>query len=706
MNNLVRVSTNDDVTVITIDNPPVNALSPGVPEGILAAIDQMNQDPAIKAAVVIGAGRTFVAGADIKEFGKMTSGVRGRGSLLPLLLRIEDSRKPVVMAIHGSAFGGGLELAMAGHYRVASPSAQVGQPEVNLGIIPGAGGTQRLPRLVGVDKAVEMCAGGKPVSAPEAAALGLIDQLIEVDLTTEAVAFARGIADKPVRKTRDRTEKLGSADSAAIFATARDTARKKQRGLLAPLAAIDAVEAATQLPFEEGCQTEARLFTECLFSDQSKALIHVFFSEREVAKIPDIPKETPALPVHCVAVVGSGTMGGGIAMVFANAGIPVVLKDVDQAALEMGLNRIKRNYASSVQRGRFTQAYVDERLELIKPVLSYDAFSNVDMVVEAVFEGMALKKSVFAELDRACRSGAILASNTSTLNIDEIAEATSRPESVIGTHFFSPANVMRLLEIVRGKKTSKEVIATCMQLSKKLGKIGVLVGNCRGFVGNRMFGPYRREAQFLVEEGADVAAVDEALVEFGNAMGPLATGDLAGLDVGWRIRKEYRHLEKPGVRQPFAEDRLCELGRYGQKTMKGWYQYGENRRASADPEVTALVRKWSAEAGIPERQISASEIVDRCIYALVNEGARILEEGYALRAADIDIIYLNGYGFPAYRGGPMWHADTVGLPKVYQRICELQLQHGELWTPAPLLKRLAEEGKTFAEYDKQQLAAA
>jgi 3-hydroxyacyl-CoA dehydrogenase len=313
---------------------------------------------------------------------------------------------------------------------------------------------------------------------------------------------------------------------------------------------------------------------------------------------------------------------------------------------------------------------------------------------------------VFAELDSACRPGAILASNTSTLNIDEIAGATSRPESVLGTHFFSPANVMRLLEIVRGKKTSKEVIATCMQMSKKLGKIGVLVGNCRGFVGNRMFGPYRREAQFLVEEGADVAAVDEALVEFGNAMGPLATGDLAGLDVGWRIRKEYRHLEKPGVRQPFAEDRLCELGRYGQKTMKGWYQYDENRRASADPEVTTLVRKWSAEAGIPQRQISASEIVDRCIYALVNEGARILEEGYALRAADIDIIYLNGYGFPPYRGGPMWHADTVGLPKVYQRICELQLQHGELWTPAPLLKRLAEEGKTFAEYDKQQLAAA
>ena len=707
MNNLVRVSTNDNIVVITIDNPPVNALSPGVPEGLLAAIDQVNQDPAIRAAVIIGAGRTFVAGADIKEFGKMTSGARSRGSLLPLLLHIEDSGKPVVMAIHGAAFGGGLELAMAGHYRIASPGAQVGQPEVKLGIIPGGGGTQRLPRLVGVAKAVEMCADGKPISADTAAALGLIDQLIEGDLATGAVAFAREIADKPVRKTRERTERLGSsAESAAIFAAARETARKKQGGMKAPLAAIDAVEAATRLSFEDGCKVEATLFDECLFSDQSKALIHVFFSEREVAKIPDVPKEAPVLPVNRVAVVGSGTMGGGIAMVFANAGIPVVLKDVDQSALDQGMNKIRKNYATSMQRGRFTQEYVDERLQMIKPVLSYEAFSDVDMVVEAVFEGMALKKTVFAELDRACRPGAVLATNTSTLNVDEIAGATSRPESVIGTHFFSPANVMRLLEVVRGRKSNKEVIATCMQLSKKLGKIGVLVGNCRGFVGNRMFGPYRREAQFLVEEGADVAAVDQALVEFGNAMGPLATGDLAGLDVGWRIRQEYRHLEKPGVRQPFAEDRLCELERYGQKTLKGWYRYDENRRASVDPEVSALVRKWSAEEGIPQREISAAEIVDRCIYALVNEGARILEEGYALRAGDIDIIYLNGYGFPAHRGGPMWHADTVGLQKVYQRIRELEQEHGELWTPAPLLKRLAEAGQTFAEYDKEQAAAA
>jgi len=712
MNNLVRITKDKDIAVITIDNPPVNALSPGVPEGIWAAIDEINindeinSDPAVKAAVVIGGGRTFVAGADIKEFGKMTSG-GPRRSLLPLLLHIEDSGKPVVMAIHGQAFGGGLELAMAGHYRVASPTAQVGQPEVNLGIIPGAGGTQRLPRLVGVAKAVEMCAGGKPVSAREAAALGLIDRLIEGDLLAGAVSFAREIAGKPAPKTRERMEKLGTAvESAAIFAAARDAAGKKQRGLKAPMAAIDAVEAATRLPFEEGCQAEAKLFTECLFSDQSKALIHVFFGEREVAKIPDVPKETPVLAVNRVAVVGSGTMGGGIAMVFANAGIPVLLKDVDEATLDLGMGKIRKNYASSVQRGRFTQAFVDERLQLITPVRNYDAFSGVDMVIEAVFEGMALKKTVFADLDRACRKGAILASNTSTLNIDEIAGATSRPEAVIGTHFFSPANVMRLLEIVRGKKSSKEVIATCMQLSKKLGKIGVLVGNCRGFVGNRMFGPYRREAQFLVEEGAEVEAVDRALVDFGMAMGPLATGDLAGLDVGWRIRKEYRHLEKPGIRQPFAEDRLCEMGHYGQKTVRGWYLYDENRRASVDPELTPLLRKWSAEAGIPQRQISAAEIVDRCIYALVNEGARILEEGYALRAVDIDIIYLNGYGFPAYRGGPMWYADTVGLQKVYQRICEFHQQHGELWAPAPLLQRLAEAGKTFAEFDKEQVAAA
>jgi 3-hydroxyacyl-CoA dehydrogenase len=708
MSDLVQLTKDNGIAIITINNPPVNALSPGVPEGIAAAIEQIDKDESVKAAVLIGGGKTFVAGADIKEFGKITSGKPGAGiELTAFLLKIEDCRKPVVMAIHGSAFGGGLELAMSGHYRVAVPGAQVGQPEVKLGLIPGAAGTQRLPRLAGAAKAVEMCADGNPIKAADALNSGIIDRLIEGDLLTGAVAFAREVADQPKRKTRERDDKLGSAEqNAPIFAAAHESARKKQRGLIAPLAAIDAIEAATKLPFDEGCKFERKLFMECLFSDQSKALIHVFFGEREVAKIPDIPKDTPLIPVNSAAVVGAGTMGGGIAMVLANAGIPVLLKEADQAALDKGLANIQKNYATSVKRGRFTQAFVDERLKLIQPTLSYDSFASVDLVIEAVFEGMALKKEVFAELDRVCKPGAILASNTSTLNIDEIASSTSRPQSVIGTHFFSPANVMRLLEIVRGKATSKEVIATCMQLSKKIGKIGVLVGNCRGFVGNRMFHPYVRESVFLLEEGASVEAVDSALYDFGMAMGPLAVGDLAGLDVGWRIRKEYHHLEKPGVRQAFAGDNLCEMGRYGQKTGAGWYKYDENRRAIPDPEVAQLVRKWAAEAGIPQRDISRQEIVDRCVYSLVNEGARILEEGYALRAVDIDIIYLNGYGFPAYRGGPMWYADTVGLKKVLERVEEFHKQHGELWEPAPLLKRLAEEDKKFADFNKEQSATA
>jgi len=708
MSDLIQLTKDNGIAVITINNPPVNALSPGVPEGIAEAIEQIDKDSSIKAAVLIGGGRTFVAGADIKEFGKITSGKSGSTIDLPaLLLRIEDCRTPVVVAIHGTAFGGGLELAMAGHYRVIAPGSQVGQPEVKLGIIPGAAGTQRLPRLAGVAKAVEMCAEGNPVRAEDAVKAGIADRMIEGDLLAGAVALAREVADKPARKTRERNEKLGTPEqNTPIFAAARETACKKQRNMTAPLAAIDAIEASIKLPFDEGCQYERKLFMDCLFSSQSKSLIHVFFGEREVAKIPDVPKVTPIIPVNSVAVVGAGTMGGGIAMVFANAGIPVLLKEADQAALDRGLANIQKNYASSAKRGRFTQQFVDERLKLIQPTLNYESFSKADMVVEAVFEGMALKKQVFSELDRICKPGAILASNTSTLSIDEIAATTTRPQFVVGTHFFSPANVMKLLEIVRGKATSKEVIATCMQLSKKLGKIGVLVGNCRGFVGNRMFHPYVRESVFLVEEGASVEAVDAALYDFGMAMGPLAVGDLAGLDVGWRIRKEYRHLEKPGVRQAFAGDQLCELGRYGQKTNAGWYKYDENRRAISDPEVATMVRKWASEAGIKQRQIAADEIVDRCVYSLVNEGARILEEGYALRAVDIDIIYLNGYGFPAYRGGPMWYADTVGLKKVYDRICEFHKQHGELWEPAPLLKQLAEQGKSFADFKKEQGASA
>jgi 3-hydroxyacyl-CoA dehydrogenase len=708
MSDLVQVTRVDDVAIVTINNPPVNALSSAVASGIAAAVTQIEKDDSVKAVVFIGAGRTFIAGADIKEFGERTSGkIICRESLKPLLLRIEDLGKPVVMAIHGTAFGGGLELAMAGHYRIALPTAQVGQPEVKLGIIPGAAGTQRLPRLAGVAKALEMCVEGAPVNAQDALQAGILDRLVDGDLRTAALSFAREIAGKLASKTRERNDKLGTAaQNASIFAMSRETACKKQRNLLAPLAAIDAIEAATTLPFEEGCAKEEELFTKCLFSDQSKALIHAFFGEREVAKIPDVPKETPTLPVNSVGIVGAGTMGGGIAMVFANAGIPVVLKETDQAALDRGVANIQKNYANSVKRGRFTERFVEERLKLIRPTMDFGEFAGVDMVVEAVFESMALKREVFAELNRVCKASAILATNTSSLNIDEIAAATTCPQSVLGTHFFSPANVMRLLEIVRGAATSKEVIATCMQLSKKIGKVGVLVGNCMGFVGNRMFGPYRREAQFLVEEGASIAAVDAALYEFGMAMGPLATGDLAGLDVGWRIRKEFRHLQKPGVRQAFIEDRLCELGRFGQKTGAGWYKYDENRKASPDPEVGAFISKWTSEAGIAQREISASEIVDRCIYTLVNEGARLLEEGIALRSVDIDIIYLNGYGFPAYRGGPMWYADTVGLKNVYERVREFQQRLGNWWEPAPLLQRLAEQGKTFAEFSSRQSAAA
>ena len=707
MGDLVTFAKSGNIGVITVNNPPVNALSPGVPEGISESIDQLQKDDGLNAAVLIGGGNTFIAGADIKELAKMAAGKPRGAGLLPLLLKIEDCRKPVVAAIHGTALGGGLETAMACHYRVAVRSAKVGQPEVKLGIIPGAGGTQRLPRLAGIAKAVEMCSEGNPVAAQEAFASGIIDKLIEGDLLTGAIAFAREIVARPASKTRERDDKLGAREqNALIFTAARENARKKQRGLMAPLAAIDAVEAATTLRFDEGSQAEQRLFADCLVSPQAKALMHVFFAEREVAKIPDIPKDTPLLPVMTAGVVGAGTMGGGISMVLANAGIPVLVKEADQAALDRGIANIQKNYANSVKRGRFTQQFVDERRKLIQPTLSLDGFSGVDLVIEAVFEGMALKKEVFAELDKICKPGAILASNTSTLNIDEIASATDRPQFVIGTHFFSPANVMRLLEIVRGKATGKEVVATCMQLSKKLGKVGVLVGNCRGFVGNRMFHPYVRESVFLLEEGASVQEVDSAIYDFGMAMGPLAVGDLAGLDVGWRIRKEYRHLEKPGIRQPFAGDRLCEMGRFGQKTGAGWYTYDENRRAIPDPALTALVRKWAAEAKITQRQISREEIVDRCLYALVNEGARILEEGYALRAGDIDIIYINGYGFPAHRGGPMWYADTVGLKNVYSRVLEFHKQHGELWEPAPLLKQLAEQGTTFADYSKGQRASA
>lgn len=707
---LIATTIRDGVGVITINNPPVNALSPGVPEGIRAAVESFGKDESIKAIILIGGGRTFIAGADIKEFGKITSGQKRDPSVMrDFLLALENCPKPVIAAIHGTAFGGGLETAMACHYRVAVPSAQVGQPEVKLGLIPGAGGTQRLPRLAGVAKAAEMCAGGEPIRTAEALQCGIVDRIIEGELLDGAIGFAREIAakGKPPRKTCDLNDRLGdAAANAQALAAVREVVSKRARGLIAPLKAIEAIAAATSLPFPEGCQRESQLFEECLFSDQSKAMIHTFFGERAVSKIPGIPKDATLIPIRRAAVVGAGTMGGGITMTYANAGIPVLLKEVSQEALDRGLATITKNYAATVKKGRLSQAQMDERLALIQPTLSYERFSEADIVVEAVFEGMELKKKVFAELEPVTRPDAILASNTSTLDIDEIASATSRPQQVIGHHFFSPANVMRLLEIVRGKQSSASVIATSMALSRTLGKVGVLVGNCRGFVGNRMFGPYQREAQFLLEEGAQVPQVDAALTEFGMAMGPLAVGDLAGLDVGWRIRKEYKHLQPAGLRETLAADRLCELGRFGQKTGGGWYHYPEGSRSPVpDPEVEQIIADCARAAGINRRAISAEEIIERTIYALINEGARILAEGFALRAVDIDIVYIYGYGFPAHRGGPMWYADTVGLANVYHRICDFERQHGGWWNPAPLLKELAETGQTFAAYDQARVSA-
>jgi 3-hydroxyacyl-CoA dehydrogenase len=699
MADLVRLARHDDIAVITIDNPPVNALSPGVPEGIETLLHEAAQDSHIRAIVILGAGQTFIAGADIREFAKIVSGERPRISLDPFLRAIEDCPKPVVMAIHGAAFGGGLETAMAGHYRVIASDAQVGQPEVKLGLIPGAGGTQRLPRLAGVAKAVEMCAGGQPIRAQEALELGIVDRLLKGSLVEGAIAFAREIASKVPRKTRERDERLRDA-APAIFGFAREKARKSGRGMTAPLAAIDAVEAATRLPFDEGCRREAELFDECLYSPQSRALIHVFFGERTVAKIPGLPKDVKPAEIHRAAVVGAGTMGGGIAMTFANAGIPVIVKETAADALDRGMNAIRGNYAKSAAKGRLSQADVEQRLARITPQLTYEGFEQADILVEAVFENTAIKKQVFAEISKIVKPGCVLASNTSSLDIDEIASATARPEMVIGTHFFSPAHVMRLLEVVRGRGTAPGVIATAMALGKKLGKIAVLAGNCPGFIGNRMVGPYLREAQFLVEEGASVEQVNKSLYDFGMAMGPLAMDDMAGLDIGWAIRKEFARFEKPGVRRPRVPDLLCELRRFGQKSGRGWSLYDADRKSSPDPETAALAEKTAKEFGIDRRTILDEEIVDRCIYALVNEGARILEDGIALRAVDIDITYIYGYGFPAWRGGPMFYADTVGLNNVLMRIQELQRKHGsDLWSPAPLLERLAKEGRTFVDFD-------
>lgn len=688
---MITYQLEQDIAVLTVDNPPVNALSPGVPEALQAAIEQANADAAVHAIVVMGGGRTFIAGADVNEFGKPTV-TQYLAHLRACANAIESSAKPVVMAIHGSALGGGLEVAMAGHYRVIAPSAQVGQPEVKLGLIPGMGGTQRLPRLAGIVKAAEMCALGAPVKAKDALTAGIVDQIIEGDLRAGAVAFAREVAGKPAPRTSDR--KPVEADP-AVLANIREQARKKMRGQNAPLMAIAAVQAAARLPLGEGLAEEAEKFDTVLRSTESKALIHAFFAERAAAKFAGLPAGTVPYEILGAAIVGAGTMGGGIAMALANAGIPVRVKETTQEALDRGMNNIRRNYASAVTSGRMTQEAMDQKLALITPQLNYGGFEQADLIIEAVFENLDVKQSVFRELDGVAKSNCVLATNTSSLDIDKIAAVTKRPDMVIGVHFFSPAHVMRLVEIVPGKATRPEVLATALALTKKLGKVGVRAGNCHGFIGNRMINMYGREAQFLVEEGATVEQVNQALYEFGMAMGPLAMFDLVGNDVIWDITAAP---DAEGVRQPVVLPKLCALGRLGQKSGRGWSSYDASRKASADAETAALIRNTAAEAGIVQREISSEEIIDRCVLALVNEGARILEEGMAQRASDIDVVYLTGYGFPAWRGGPMFYADTMGLSKVLERIREFETRHGSaLWSPAPLLKRLAESGQRFGD---------
>jgi 3-hydroxyacyl-CoA dehydrogenase len=687
-------STRGAVAVIRLDNPPVNGLAHAVRAGILAGLDKANADADISAVVLAGAGKSFSAGADINELGTPRSLLE---PILPTVIReIERSEKPVIAAMHGVAMGGALELALGCHYRVAASGTQIALPEVKLGLLPGAGGTQRLPRAIGLETALDLIVSGSSVPAEKLPKSGLFDEVIESDLLAGAVAFASRIAaQRPLPLLRER--RLAHPDPEAFLQFARNSVAAVAKGYPAPLKCVDAV-AASAKPFEEGAPIERQLFIELVNSPESKALRHVFFAQRAAAKVPDVPEDTPTRPIRSAAVIGAGTMGGGIAMCFANAGIPVRVLEVKQEALDKGLATIRKNYEGSAKKGKITAAQVEERMWLIKPTLAYAEVAQADIVIEAVFENLAVKEGVFRQLDEVMKKGAVLASNTSTLDLNKIAAFTRRPADVIGTHFFSPANVMKLLEIVRGRATGKDVLATVLGLAKKLGKTGVVSGVCDGFIGNRMLARYIEQALLLIEEGALPPQVDAALEKFGMAMGPFRMADLAGGDVSWSIRKR-RYSERPGSRRQVIADRLCEMGRFGQKTSAGWYRYEPGRRdAFPDPLVDELIVSASREMGIARRKISGEEMVERCMLALVNEGAKILEEGIALRASDIDVVYLTGYGFPPFRGGPMHYADSLGLYTVVRSMRRFSRNaHGDrsVWEPAPLLAKLEAEGKSF-----------
>jgi 3-hydroxyacyl-CoA dehydrogenase len=684
------------VAVITLDHPPVNGLDRDTRTAIAEGFDRALADANVTAIVLTGGAKLFSGGADIREFG--TPAARAEPTLHTLIHIAEESAKPVIAAIAGTCMGGGLELALACHFRVAAPTATIALPEVKLGLLPGAGGTQRLPRTVGVETALNMIVSGASVPAAQLAGTTLFDAMLEGELVAGAVGFANKVASerRPLKRVRD--VRIDYPDAEGFFQFARNTIGALAKGLPAPLKCIDAVEAAVEKPFEEGLRVERELFLSLMQSPESRSLRHAFFAERAATKIPGVDEKVTSRPIERVAVIGAGTMGGGIAMNFLSAGIPVSLLEMNREALDKGVATIRRNYEGSVKRGKLTADALERNMALLAPTLSYDELAAADLVIEAVFEDIEVKEKVFRKLDEVAKPGAILASNTSTLDLNRIAATTKRPQDVVGMHFFSPANVMKLLEVVRGKATAADVLVTVMRLAKKIGKTAVVAGVCDGFIGNRMLEQYIRQALFLLEEGASPQQVDRAMERFGMAMGPFRMSDLAGNDIGWSIRKR-RYIEKPQVVYSRIADRVCELGRFGQKAGSGWYRYEAGKRdAIPDPAIDALIADYRKEKGFVAREIAVDEIVDRCVFALVNEAARILEEGIALRASDIDLVYLTGYGFPIARGGPMFYADSLGLYNVVRRMRTFAANpHGDpgFWRPAPLFARLAAEGKTF-----------
>ena len=699
MKGTVHYEARGNIALLSIDNPPVNPLSSGVRQGLFDGVSSALADDAIEAIVLTGLHRAFIAGADISEFGAAATEGVGLGEALD---KMEGSTKPIIAAINGTAFGGGLEVALCCDYRIAAATAPVGLPEVKLGLLPGAGGTQRLPRLVGAEAAVQAIVSGNPIMAPDALAMGIVDRVASGDIVDEAIAYAQEIIDTgaATRKVRDLEDKI-SADrgDTAMFEKFAANLDKTHRGQFAPAQILKCIEASVNAKsFDEGMAVERARFAECMSDPQREALIHIFFAERAANKIPDLPKDVPLLDINKGSVIGAGTMGGGIAMCFANAGIPVRVHDNEPENLARGIKVIEGNYARTVSKGRLTQEEMDKRMSLIIPTENFDDLGDGDIVVEAVYENLDLKKEIFARLDKVMKQGALLATNTSGLDVDAIAGMTVRPEFVCGMHFFSPANVMRLLEVVRGKDSSPVVLGTAMALGKRLGKVSVMAGNCPGFIGNRMLGGYTRQAATMILEGATPAQVDKVIFDFGLAMGPFTMNDMVGLDLGWRARKMMGGSNEVTARIP---DELCELGRYGQKNGKGYYQYTEgDRTPRSDPEADAVIAKVSEDLGYTRRDFSDDEILKRCMYPLVNIGAKLLDEGHALRAGDIDTVYVNGYGFPTYVGGPMWFADTQGLDNVLADMERFFEETGdEVWKPSGLLKKLVSEGKNFSSLD-------